>query len=118
MSLADARVVLAAEVAGTAARLAYMTAFDAARALLFERNGSVPRTHGGVHGAFGRLAKDDPRLGRAAARFLSAAYDLKDRADYRVDRIVSLAEAETAIAEAGRFLAAIERVLGEGPPPG
>jgi uncharacterized protein (UPF0332 family) len=55
-SLAEARLILAAGVPETAGRLAYMTAFDAARAILFERSGSVPKTHGGIHGAFGRIA--------------------------------------------------------------
>jgi uncharacterized protein (UPF0332 family) len=80
--------------------------------LIFERTGKGPKTHRGVHGEFGRLAAADDRLGRDLGRFLRRAYRLKDIADYATDRAISLAEAEAAIAEAERFLAAVEGVPG------
>lgn len=113
-----AQRIFAAGVPEPAAREAYLAAFHAAQALIRERRGRVPRTHRGVHALFGQLAIDDSALGPQLGRFLSRAYELKDIADYSTTQRVSSEEAEAAIAEAGRFLAAIERVLGEGPPPG
>ena len=42
-----------------AAREAYMASFHAAQACLFERDGRAPKTHSGVHAAFG-LSGDMP----------------------------------------------------------
>jgi uncharacterized protein (UPF0332 family) len=103
-----------AGVPDVAAREAYMASFHAAQALIFERQGKSPRTHSGVHGAFGRLAKAEPGLGRASGKFLPNAYELKDIADYSTDRTVEADEAE-AIRDAAEFLAAVEAVLGAAP---
>lgn len=46
-TLANARTNLAAGIAEIAAREACMAIFHAAQALLFERGGRTPKTHGG-----------------------------------------------------------------------
>lgn len=110
-TLANARTIRAAGVPEVAAREAYMAAFHAAQAFLFERNGRTPKTHAGVHGTFGRIAKDDPRLGPELGRFLPDAYTYKEIADYAPKRTVTAADAVEAIEQAERFLATVEAAL-------
>ena len=43
-----------------AGRAAYLAAFHAAQALIFERTDNSPKTHSGVHGQFARLTRDLP----------------------------------------------------------
>lgn len=92
-----ARRIVAIEIPGVAAREAYMAAFHAAQAVLFERDGEVPKTHSGLHGAFGRVARDEPGLGRDLGRIFAEAYEFKDIADYRIERIISTEAALKAI---------------------
>jgi uncharacterized protein (UPF0332 family) len=113
-SLANARIILAAGVPDVAAREACLAAFHAAQALIRERRGRVPRTHAGVHGAFDEIVATEAGLDRSLGRFLPQAYEYKDIADYSTTRTISPATAEAAIAEAGRFVAAVEGVLGGG----
>jgi uncharacterized protein (UPF0332 family) len=115
--LANARAILAAGIAEIAAREACMAAFHAAQAILFERHGAVPRTHSGVHGAFGRLAAGEPSLGRSRGRFLPQAYRHKGNADYAVRRTRDPAAAAEAIDAAADFVAAAEAVLTAGADP-
>ncbi len=109
--LSYARTILDAGVAPVAAREAYMAAFHAAQALIFERQGDVPRTHSGVHGIFGLLAKDEPRLGPSYGKLLPAAYDFKTISDYDTEQSIEPAQAEAAIRKAGELIAAVEAVL-------
>lgn len=95
-----------------AAREAYMAAFHAAQACLFERDGRSPKTHSGVHAAFGLLAAHEPVLGRRLGSFLPRAYNLKDISDYSTTRTVSEPQAGAAIRAAADFLAAVEAYLG------
>jgi ribosomal protein S18 acetylase RimI-like enzyme len=65
-----------------AGRAAYLAAFHAAQAIIFERSGKVVKTHRGVNIEFLRLTKDDPVFTPDQRRFLSQAYDFKAVADY------------------------------------
>ena len=47
--LSEARAVAGINLAEAAGRAAYLAAFHAAQALIFERIGKVPKTHHGVH---------------------------------------------------------------------
>jgi uncharacterized protein (UPF0332 family) len=85
-SLSNARTILGAGVAEVAAREAYMAAFHAAQAYLADKRDRVPKTHAGVHGAFGQLAASTTKS-------------------------VSQETAETAIEKAVDFLAKVEVVL-------
>jgi uncharacterized protein (UPF0332 family) len=71
------------------------------------------KTHNGVQAEFGRLIKDDPRLGTEFRAFLGRAYNLKAIADYETgpDAKVSHAQAMEAIAAARRFLETLQRML-------
>lgn len=105
--LSNARKIASVEVCDDAARAAYLAAFHAAQALIFERTRKVARTHSGVRAEFARLAKDDPRIDRTLTKFLARGFDLKSIADYSIDPNVSISvqEMETAIETAGRFVA-------------
>ena len=112
-ALKEARAVAGIELAEAAGQAAYLAAFHAAKALIFERNAKVPKTHRGVHAQFSRLAKDIPRLGVELSRFLSQAYDFKAVADYEIgpDATLPLAEAISATEAAENFVARISKLL-------
>jgi len=57
-----------------AGRAAYLAAFHAAQALIFEETGDVAKTHSGVRGQFGRLVKDDPNCDAELRFFLGNAW--------------------------------------------
>lgn len=109
----DAAVRIAAVgIPRVAAREAYMAAFHAAQATIFERAGRVVKTHWGVHGIFGQVAKDDPGLGPELGHFLAASYKYKEVADYRADREIVPADAEDAIAGARQLIERVRAALG------
>jgi uncharacterized protein (UPF0332 family) len=99
-----------------AGRAAYVAAFRAAQALIFERHGKTPKTHRGVHAQFGRLAQSEPTIGVDLRRFLAQAYDLKTYADYGTTKEIGIeARAAWAIDHADQFIARVTRVIGEAP---
>ena len=113
--LSEARAVAGIDLAEAAGRAAYLAAFHAAQALIFERIGKVPKTHHGVHAQFSRLARNEPRIGIELPRFLSQAYDFKTVADYEIgpDATVPLLEAISAIEAAQRFIDRIVELLND-----
>jgi len=112
-TLKEARAVAGIGLAEAAARAAYLAAFHAAQALIFERSAKVPKTHRGVHAQFSRLVKDIPELSAELPRFLSQAYDFKAVADYEIgpDATVPLAEAISATTAAENFVHRIAELL-------
>ena len=56
-----------------AARTAYLAAFHAAQALIFDRTSRVLKTHNGVHTEFARLVRNDESFGPTLRVFLSRA---------------------------------------------
>jgi uncharacterized protein (UPF0332 family) len=113
--LANARTILTAGVSEVAAREAYLASFHAAQAILFERKGTTPKTHSGVHGAFAQLALSEPRLGRHLGRALSRAFLDKQVAGYATDRDIEPSEAEEALRNAEAFVGVIRAVLNDQP---
>ena len=112
-SLARARAILAIDLGEEAGRAAYLGAFHAAQALIFERTNRAAKTHRGVHGQFLRLVVDEPRIDPALRRFLAQGYKLKAIADYETgpDAVVPLEEAAAAIETADRFIRTIAELL-------
>ena len=112
-ALNEARAVAGIGLAEAAGRAAYLAAFHAAHALIFERGGKIPRTHRGVHAQFSRLVSREPPVGIELARFLSQAYDFKAVADYEIgpNASVPIAEANSAIASAERFVNRIAELV-------
>ena len=76
-TLADAQQIAALPLPHIAAREAYLAAFHAAEAYIFEQTGKPAKSHHGVLGELARLAKAEPRIGRDLARFLSTAYQFQ-----------------------------------------
>ena len=69
------QTMLAAGLNYDAGRAAYLAAFHAAQAIIFERTGKMVKTHKGVNIEFLRATKDDPRFTPDQRGFLSEAYD-------------------------------------------
>ena len=111
--LSNARAELAISLSNDAGRNAYLAAFHAAQAFIFERTGKVAKTHRGVHSEFARLAKDEPNIDKSFPVFLTQAYNLKAVADYETGpgSFVPPERAATAIETAGLFIECITRVL-------
>jgi uncharacterized protein (UPF0332 family) len=65
-----------------AGRTAYLAGFHAAQAFIFETNGNIYKSHGGLRGEFARLVRNDPRVDDQARAFLGNAYNIKAIADY------------------------------------
>jgi uncharacterized protein (UPF0332 family) len=114
-TLTDAVRIAEVDIPHVAAREAYMAAFHAAQATIFERLAKV-KTHRGVHSAFAQIARDDPGLGAELGSFLAAAYSFKDVADYGPRPATTDAdEAERAIESARRLVERVRAALGGGP---
>ncbi len=96
-----------------AGRAAYLAAFHAAQAVIFERSGKVVKSHKGVNIEFLRLTKDDPAFTREERGFLSQDYDFKAVADYDTGDIaeVSSQEAVNVMGVARNFVETVHRVL-------
>jgi uncharacterized protein (UPF0332 family) len=96
-----------------AARAAYLAAFHAAQALISERTGRIAKSHSGVRSTLARLVKDDRQTDRALVRFLGRAYRFKEIADYGTgpEAVVTVSEAQDAIASAGQFVDHIASLL-------
>ncbi len=96
-----------------AGRAAYLAAFHAAQALIFEKSGTVAKTHSGVRGQFGQLVKDDPQCGTEIRSFLGRAYNLKAIADYETGpgSEISPERAAWAIETADLFVEFVARSL-------
>ena len=80
--LATGRAELAINLSSEAGRNAYLAAFHAARAFIFERTGNFIRRHEGVQREFTRLTNAEPGIDKSFPVFLSQAYNLKAVADY------------------------------------
>jgi uncharacterized protein (UPF0332 family) len=112
--LDKATAMLGIALADEAGRAAYLAAFHAAQAFIFEQTGRTPKTHQGVRSRFGALAREEPRMDVAMRRFLTDGYDLKSVADYAIgpDAEVSAEDAQQAIVTASHFVNRIQEVLG------
>ena len=96
-----------------AGRAAYLGAFHATQAFIFEQTNKVAKTQG-VHGQFLKLVRDEPPIDVELRRFLSEGYKLKAIADYETgpDAVVPLEQAAMAIETASRFIQTIAEMLG------
>lgn len=110
--LADA-VLYQPLVPRIAGREAYLAAFHAAEALLYERTGKIAKTHRGLRAQFARIAKDEARIDQSLSEFLGRAYELKSLADYGTgtEAVISLPTAQAAIETATRFVDCIAGLL-------
>jgi uncharacterized protein (UPF0332 family) len=112
-SLAKARAMLTIELADEAGRAAYLAAFHAAQAFIFDRTGRTPKTHQGVRAQFGAWARHEAGIALELRQFLTDGYDLKTVADYGIgpDAVVSNDDATHAIESAALFVECIATLL-------
>jgi uncharacterized protein (UPF0332 family) len=102
-----------------AGREAYLGAFHAAAAVIYERTGKIVKTHRGLRVQFARISKDEPRIDQDLSEFLGQAYELKSLADYGTgtEADISVATAKAAIETATRFVKSIAGLLADEDPP-
>ena len=112
--LLEAEAMLKIGLNDAAGRTAYLAGFHAAQAFISEKTGRTVKTHKGVHTEFQRLTKDDQGFRPDLRVFLSHAYNLKAIADYETGpgAEVSGEQAIQALAQAERFVAHLETLLG------
>lgn len=112
-SLKESAIVAANDLLEAAGRAAYLAAYHAAQAYVFDTTGRSAKSHSGVRSEFARLARNEPRIERAFPTFLARAYTLKENADYAIGHGPGLtrAEAEQATETAQRFVDGIAQLL-------
>jgi uncharacterized protein (UPF0332 family) len=112
--LLEAEAMLKIGLNDATGRTAYLAGFHAAQAIISEKTGRTVKTHKGVHTEFQRLTKDDQGFPPDLRAFLSHAYNLKAIADYETGpgAGVSGEQAVQALAQAERFVAHLETLLG------
>ena len=111
--LARGQRMLAADLFEDAGRAAYLAAFHAAEALIFERDGRALKTHRGVQSEFSRLIKEMPSVPVELRGFLSRAYGFKTIADYDPQTSVSPTpeEVRAALETASRFVSEMTALI-------
>jgi uncharacterized protein (UPF0332 family) len=112
--LDGARVIADAGVPEVAAREAYIAAFHAAEAFIFDHTGKAAKTHRGVRSQFNQLGRDEPGIGNDLTTFLAEGYRLKTIADHEVGPeagTISAVEARAAIDTAARFIDTLAALL-------
>lgn len=118
--LDGAKRIAALPLPQVAAREAYLAAFHAAEAYIFEQTGRTVKTHRGLRATFSRLARDEPRIAPEYLTFLARAYELKSIADYGVgaaEHPITAADASSAIETAESFIDTMTQLLPPGPSP-
>lgn len=111
--LGQAETIFAAGLYEPSGRSAYLAGFHAAQAFIFETNDRTYKSHGGLHGEFARLVKDDPRVDDNNRAFLGRAYNLKTIADYETgpSAHVTPERAREAIDAGRRFVECVAGML-------
>lgn len=108
-----ARKIIAIPLPEVAAKEAYLAAYHAAHAFVFEGTGQIVKSHSGMRTLFARLARDDVRVAPELGSLLARAYKFKEIADYGVGArgVVTAEEAREVLAIAERFIGAVAALL-------
>jgi uncharacterized protein (UPF0332 family) len=111
--LSEADAIFGIHLHDAAGRAAYLGAFHAAQAFIFEKTGNAPKTHSGVHKEFLRLTIDDARFAPDLRIFLSQSYNPRLIADYDIGpgAKVTADLAATTIGTAKRFAARVAPLI-------
>ncbi len=112
-SLRAAKILLEEGLYRDSVSRAYYAMHFAARVLLATK-GLRPRTHGGVLQSLGKDFVVTGMLNRQATEDLGFAMQLRQRADYSEDFIVTEEDASATVRRADRFLEKIRSALEEG----
>ena len=105
-ALERARGIAKAGIHDVAAREAYISALNAARAVIFEKTGNATKTHAGVRTQMYKLIKDGMSFDPNLAAFLREGLDVKNATDYGPPRYLDRSDAESFIERAATFLLA------------
>ncbi len=113
--LTNARLSLGYGLSNDAGRGAYIAAFHASQAFIFDRTGKRAKTHSGAGSEFARLAKEEPRIDKNFSTFLARAYKLKEVADYEYgpDSEIPLDLSKESIETAASFIDCISKILND-----
>jgi uncharacterized protein (UPF0332 family) len=84
---------------------AYYAMYNAATAVLLERQGTYPKTHSSIVGQFGLLVRDMPDKAREHGRALRESFELRLLADYDADATGLAERARASLAAAASFVA-------------
>ena len=111
--LANAKASLGFGLSNDAGRGAYLAAYHASQAFIFEQTGKAAKTHQGVQSEFHRLARQEPRIDKEFPQFITKAYNLKAVADYETgpNSDVPKERSAEAIKTAARFVDCIAWLL-------
>jgi len=116
--LNGAKTVAGGGLPDIAAREAYLAAFHAAEAYIFEHTDKAAKTHRGVRSQFSRLAQREPAIAREFLTFLAEGFEFKTIADYGIGPAIdtiSTEDAVSAIDTAGRLIDIIAELLASMP---
>lgn len=109
-ALASARLLLDAGDVEAAVNRAYYATFNMALAAL-RGVGEAPKSHAGVHTRFGDRFIRPGHVAPAIGRLLAGLFDARQRADYGAASIYDGRAAEDALADAERFVAAVQPLV-------
>jgi uncharacterized protein (UPF0332 family) len=104
--LSNGRANLSIRLSNDAGRNAYLTAYHAAQAYIFNKTGKIAKSHNGVQSLFAQLASKDAFIPEDLQKFISQAYDLKAVADYELGpgSDIPLERSIAALEKAARLL--------------
>lgn len=91
---------------------AYLAAFRAAHALIFEREHQTLKTHSGVQSELAKLVKDDQGFPAELRSFVSRAYAFNAITDYAPPTSVppTAGDARSTVEAAARFVDEVARI--------
>jgi uncharacterized protein (UPF0332 family) len=111
--LDQAETMLRVNLIEAAGRTAYLAAFHAAQAFIFETTGRIYKRHATVQSEFGRLTRNDVRVADELRAFLPQSYQLKAIADYETGPGSHISEqtARAALTTARRFIECVTSLI-------
>ena len=110
-ALTRGRRAFDAELHEDAARHAYLAALNAARAIVFDKTMTAPKTHSCTRTKFHDLVHEGLPFEPGLAKFLSEGFDTKQSLDYGPEVIaVSREQAQDYLNRAAAFVAAAKAV--------
>jgi uncharacterized protein (UPF0332 family) len=102
-----------AEIYENAARDSYTAVLNAARAVIFDKTATAPKTHSGTRSKFFELVHEGMPFDAELAQFLREGFETKQGIDYGPDLVsVSREQAEEYLNRAAAFIAAAEAACG------
>jgi uncharacterized protein (UPF0332 family) len=100
-----------AEIYENAARDSYTAVLNAARAVIFDKTATAPKTHSGTRSKFFELVHEGMPFDAELAQFLREGFETKQGVDYGPEvAVVSREQAKDYLKRAAEFVAAAKAV--------